>query len=125
MTILETSHLTKQYQMGKVTVSALDGVDFAVQQGEFVAIMGPSGSGKSTLMYMLGGLDQPTDGQVTLAGKKLSLLSDHNVTLVRRRNVGFVFQFYNLLPTLSAEENIALPLLIDGKRPRDYAAKLD
>jgi putative ABC transport system ATP-binding protein len=90
-----------------------------------VAIMGPSGSGKSTLMYMLGGLDKPTDGEVTLAGKKLSLLSDHNTTIVRRRNVGFVFQFYNLLPTLTAEENIALPMLIDGKRPKDYRAKLD
>ena len=125
MAILETSHLTKQYQMGKVTVNALDGVDFVVEKGEFVAIMGPSGSGKSTLMYMLGGLDKPSDGQVTLAGKKLSVLSDHNLTLVRRRNVGFVFQFYNLLPTLSAEENMALPLLIDGRRPQEYKARLD
>ena len=125
MAILETNHLTKQYQMGKVTVSALDSVDFVVEKGEFVAIMGPSGSGKSTLMYMLGGLDKPSEGEVTLAGKKLSLLSDHNTTIVRRRNVGFVFQFYNLLPTLSAEENIALPLLIDGKRPKEYRAKLD
>ena len=125
MAILETSHLTKQYQMGKVTVNALDGVDFTVQKGEFVAIMGPSGSGKSTLMYMLGGLDKPTDGEVMLAGKRLSILSDRNITIVRRRNVGFVFQFYNLLPTLSAEENIALPLLIDGKHPKEYQAKLD
>jgi putative ABC transport system ATP-binding protein len=125
MAILETDHLIKQYQMGKVTVNALDGVDFVVGKGEFVAIMGPSGSGKSTLMYMLGGLDKPTDGEVTLGGKKLSVLSDHNTTIVRRRNVGFVFQFYNLLPTLSAEENIALPLLIDGKHIKDYRAKLD
>jgi putative ABC transport system ATP-binding protein len=125
MAILETSHLIKQYQMGKVTVNALDGVDFNVAKGEFVAIMGPSGSGKSTLMYMLGGLDKPSDGEVTLGGKKLSVLSDHNTTLVRRRNIGFVFQFYNLLPTLSAEENIALPLLIDGKHIKDYRAKLD
>ena len=125
MPILETSHLTKQYQMGQVTVNALDDVDFVVGKGEFVAIMGPSGSGKSTLMYMLGGLDKPSDGEVTLADKKLSVLSDHNTTIVRRRNVGFVFQFYNLLPTLSAEENIALPLLIDGKRPKDYRVKLD
>jgi len=125
MAILETSQLTKQYQMGKVTVNALDGVDFTVEKGEFVAIMGPSGSGKSTLMYMLGGLDKPTNGEVTLGGKKLSLLSDHNTTIVRRRNVGFVFQFYNLLPTLTAEENIALPLLIDGKQPKSYRPKLD
>jgi putative ABC transport system ATP-binding protein len=87
--------------------------------------MGPSGSGKSTLMYMLGGLDKPSEGEVTLAGKRLSVLSDHNTTIVRRRNVGFIFQFYNLLPTLTAEENIALPLLIDGKRPKEYRAKLD
>jgi putative ABC transport system ATP-binding protein len=125
MAILETNRLTKQYQMGKVTVSALDGVDFVVEKGEFVAIMGPSGSGKSTLMYMLGGLDKPTDGEVLLAGKQLSVLSDHNTTIVRRRNVGFVFQFYNLLPTLTAEENIALPLLIDGKGPKQYRARLD
>src|SRR5512136_2935305 len=125
MAILETSHLTKQYHMGQVTVNALDDVDFVVEKSEFVAIMGPSGSGKSTLMYMLGGLDKPSEGEVTLAGKKLSLLSDRNTTIVRRRNVGFVFQFYNLLPTLSAEENIALPLLIDGKHPKEYRAKLD
>ncbi len=125
MAILETSNLTKQYQMGKVTVNALDGVDFVVGKGEFVAIMGPSGSGKSTLMYMLGGLDKPTDGEVTLAGRKLSVLSDRHLTLVRRRDVGFVFQFYNLLPTLTAEENIALPLLIDGKPPQSYRARLD
>jgi putative ABC transport system ATP-binding protein len=125
MAILETSHLTKQYQMGKVTVNALDSVDFVVEKGEFVAIMGPSGSGKSTLMYMLGGLDKPSDGEVTLAGKRLSVLSDHHTTIVRRRNVGFVFQFYNLLPTLTAEENIALPLLIDGKHPKEYRTKLD
>src|SRR4030042_106091 len=84
MAILETSHLIKQYQMGKVTVNALDGVDFNVSKGEFVAIMGPSGSGKSTLMYMLGGLDKPSDGEVTLAGKRLSGLSDHNPPLVTR-----------------------------------------
>ncbi len=125
MAILETSRLTKQYKMGQVIVNALDEVDFVVEKGEFVAIMGPSGSGKSTLMYMLGGLDRPSDGEVMLAGKRLSVLSDHNTTMVRRRHVGFVCQFYNLLPTLSAEENIALPLLIDGKAPKSYRAKLD
>src|SRR5512139_3442204 len=125
MAILETSHLTKHYQMGRVTVNALDEVDFVIEKGGFVAIMGPSGSGKSTLMYMLGGLDKPSDGQVTLAGKQLSVLSDRNLTLVRRRNVGFIFQFYNLLPTLTAEENIALPLLIDGRDVKQYQAKLD
>jgi len=111
--------------MGEVTVDALDGVGFTVEEGEFMAIMGPSGSGKSTLLHLLGGLDKPSDGQVTLAGQKISVLSDSEVTLIRRRNVGFVFQFYNLLPTLTVEENIALPLLIDGKRIKDYREKID
>lgn len=123
--ILETQGLGKQYQMGEVTVDALRGVDLAVRQGEFVAIMGPSGSGKSTLLHLLGGLDTPSDGQVTLAGKRLAHMSDDEVTIIRRRQVGFVFQFFNLLPTLSAAENVALPLLIDGKRLADYAARVD
>jgi putative ABC transport system ATP-binding protein len=111
--------------MGDVSVNALDAVDFAVEKGEFVAIMGPSGSGKSTLLHLLGGLDGASDGEVTLAGRPLSKLGDRDVTLVRRRNVGFIFQFYNLVPTLTAEENIALPLLIDGKRIDDQRAKID
>ena len=123
--ILETQGLSKQYQMGEVTVDALCGVDFQVRQGEFVAIMGPSGSGKSTLLHLLGGLDTPSDGEVTLGGRKLAHMSDDEVTIIRRRQVGFVFQFYNLLPTLSAAENVALPLLIDGKRLGDYAAWVD
>ena len=123
--ILETQGLSKQYQMGEVTVDALCGVNFQVRQGEFVAIMGPSGSGKSTLLHLLGGLDTPSDGEVTLGGRKLAHMSDDEVTIIRRRQVGFVFQFYNLLPTLSAAENVALPLLIDGKRLGDYAAWVD
>jgi putative ABC transport system ATP-binding protein len=115
MTILETQNLTKHYRMGEVTVAALDGVDFSVQKGEFIAIMGPSGSGKSTLLHLLGGLDAPTAGEVILAGQPLSKLSDDQITRFRRRKVGFIFQFYNLLPTLTATENIALPLLIDGQ----------
>jgi putative ABC transport system ATP-binding protein len=125
MAILEANDVSKQYQMGEVTVDALDGVDFVVEKGEFVAVMGPSGSGKSTLLHLLGGLDTTTDGEVTLGGRKLSVMSDKEVTLARRRNVGFVFQFYNLLPTLTAEENIALPLLIDGKKIREYQSKVD
>ena len=118
MPVLEAIGLKKLYQLGDHQVNALGGVDFVVEKGEFVAIMGPSGSGKSTLLHLLGGLDQPTDGDVTLAGQKLSLLSDKRATLVRRRNIGFVFQFFNLLPTLTAQENVALPLIIDGQNLR-------
>jgi putative ABC transport system ATP-binding protein len=110
--------------MGEQQVNALDGVNFIVQEGEFVAIMGPSGSGKSTLLHLIGGLDQPSHGEVTLAGQRLSLLKDKQITLLRRRNVGFVFQFFNLLPTLTAEENILLPVLIDGKNVRNYQERL-
>jgi len=123
--ILETQSLGKQYQMGEVTVNALQQVDFTVQQGEFVAIMGPSGSGKSTLLHLMGGLDTPSDGDITLGGKRLAHLSDDDITIIRRRQVGFIFQFFNLLPTLSAAENLALPLLIDGKHLEDYEPKVD
>ncbi len=115
MSVLATESLTKQYQMGEVTVNALDGVDFSVERGEFVAIMGPSGSGKSTLLHLLGGLDYPTAGEVYLNGEPLSKLSDDQITRLRRRKVGFIFQFYNLLPTLTTVENVALPLMIDGQ----------
>lgn len=125
MPVLEATGLHKSYQLGDHQVNALGGVNFAVEQNEFIAIMGPSGSGKSTLLHLLGGLDKPSDGEVTLAGQKLSLLSDKNLTLVRRRNVGFVFQFFNLLPTLSAQENIALPLIIDGQRMKEIQPRLE
>ncbi len=124
MSILQTHSLQKQYVMGQVTVNALRGVDFVVQPGEFVAVMGPSGSGKSTLLHLLGGLDAPSDGEVTLGGRRLAHMSDDEVTIIRRRQVGFIFQFFNLLPTLSAAENVALPLLIDGKRIEDYADRI-
>lgn len=125
MSVLIAESLRRQYQLGEHVVNALDGVDFSVTEGEFVGIMGPSGSGKSTLLHLLGGLDKPTDGEITLAGNKLSLLDDKETTLVRRHNVGFVFQFYNLLPTLTAEENILLPILIDGKDGKQYQERLD
>ncbi len=125
MTILQTTNLTKQYQMGEVTVDALRNVDFTVEPGAFVAIMGPSGSGKSTLLHLLGGLDSPSDGDISLGGRRLAHLTDDEITIVRRRQVGFIFQFFNLLPTLSAAENVALPLLLDGKRIEDYAARIN
>jgi putative ABC transport system ATP-binding protein len=123
--VLEARNLRKKYQMGEMEVQALGGLDFQVTKGEFVAIMGPSGSGKSTLLHLLGGLDVPTEGEVTLAGQRLSVLDDKQATLVRRHNIGFVFQFFNLLPTLTAEENIALPLVIDGKNLRQYQSQID
>lgn len=123
--VLVARELRKQYILGKHKVNALDGVEFLVKEGEFVAIMGPSGSGKSTLLHLIGGLDLPTDGEVLLANKPLSLMKDKTITLLRRRNVGFVFQFFNLLPTLSAEENIILPILIDGKNVKHYKERLE
>lgn len=122
--VVEAKSLAKRYQLGEHFVQALNDVDFVVKTGEFVAIMGPSGSGKSTLLNLLGGLDKPTEGVISLAGQQLSLLNDKEATLVRRHNVGFVFQFYNLLPILNAEENIMLPLLIGGQNPTDYQERL-
>jgi putative ABC transport system ATP-binding protein len=124
MPVLEAKALRKYYKLGQHKVEALSEVNFVVEKGEFVAIMGPSGSGKSTLLHLLGGLDRPSDGEIILAGQRLSVLNDKRVTLVRRHNIGFVFQFFNLLPTLTAEENISLPILIDGKDTRKYEARL-
>ena len=125
MAILEATQLWKRYKLGEHPVNALAGVDFAVERGDFVAIMGPSGSGKSTLLHLLGGLDRPSDGEIALAGLRLSVLDDDRATLARRHNVGFVFQFYNLLPTLTAEENITLPLIIDGQNPAKFRERVD
>ena len=121
MAILETENLKKYYGSGDTQVRALDGVDLAVENGEFVAIVGTSGSGKSTLLHMLGGLDRPTSGRVTVDGKDIFSLKDEALTIFRRRKIGFVFQSYNLVPVLSVYENIVLPLELDGRRPdRDY-----
>jgi len=124
MKVLQAERLEKQYVLGKHVVNALDGVSLEVEHGEFVGIMGPSGSGKSTLLHLLGGLDGPTSGNIILDGQNVSRLTDRQITYVRRRNVGFVFQFFNLVPTLSAEENILLPLIIDGKKQKEYQGQL-
>lgn len=125
MPVMEAISLRKRYLLGESEVNALSGVDFSVEEGEFVAIMGPSGSGKSTLLHLLGGLDKPSDGEITLAGMKLSLMNDRQITLARRHQVGFIFQFFNLVPTLIAEENILLPLIIDGRDPRQSKEYLE
>ena len=117
MNILETSALKKIYGSGETAVHALDGVDFTVQKGEFVAIVGMSGSGKSTLLHMLGGLDRPTSGSVTVDGKDIFSLKDEALTIFRRRKIGFVFQNYNLVPVLNVYENILLPIQLDGNTP--------
>jgi len=116
MSVLETRALTKTYGGGELRVEALRGVDLKVEQGEFLAIMGPSGSGKSTLLHLLGGVDAPSSGQVLLVGVDLAALSDDERTIIRRKRIGFIFQSFNLLPTLSAEENVSLPLELDGVR---------
>lgn len=121
MAILQTENLKKYYGSGDTQVRALDGVDLAVENGEFVAIVGTSGSGKSTLLHMLGGLDRPTSGRVTVDGKDIFSLKDEALTIFRRRKIGFVFQAYNLVPVLSVYENIVLPVELDGRRPdQDY-----
>ena len=116
MTILQTKALKKYYGSGETEVRALDGVDLSVENGEFVAIVGTSGSGKSTLLHMLGGLDRPTSGTVTVDGQELFALKDEELTIFRRRKIGFVFQSYNLVPVLSVYDNIVLPIQLDGGR---------
>ena len=114
--IVETSNLKKYYRLGENTVKALDGVNFRVQEQEFVAIIGKSGSGKSTLLHMLGGLDTPTSGQVRVDGKNIAGFGREELTIFRRRKVGFVFQSFNLVPDLTVYENVVLPIELDGRR---------
>jgi len=117
--MIALSEVHKVFRQGETEVRALAGVSLEVAAGEFVAVRGPSGSGKSTLLHLIGGLDVPSAGEIRIDGAALSRLSDDELTVFRRRKIGFVFQFFNLLPTLSAEENVALPLLLDGVRARD------
>ncbi len=125
MTILSTKDLKKIYESGENEVHALDGVNFQVEKGEFVAIVGTSGSGKSTLLHMLGGLDRPTSGSVMVDGKDIFSLKDEELTIFRRRKIGFVFQNYNLVPVLNVYENILLPVQLDGGSPdQPYIKKI-
>ena len=116
MIILETKALKKIYGQGEARVQALDGIDLTVEKGEFVAVVGTSGSGKSTFLNMIGGLDVPSEGEVMVDGKKLQDLSDDELTVFRRRKIGFIFQQYNLIPMLTVWENVILPLKLDGKK---------
>lgn len=125
MTIVKTEELTKVYGRGSTAVTALDSVSLSVAPGEFVAVMGPSGCGKSTLLHLIGGLDVPTSGRVLLDGRDLSGLSDNDLTELRRRRIGFVFQFYNLIPVLGAGENAALPLILDGVKPAEAQSRAE
>ena len=117
MNILQCENVTKTYKMGQTTVTALDGVDLAVEKGEFVAVVGASGSGKSTLLHMLGGVDRPTSGTIKIEDTDISTLSEKQLSVFRRRKVGLIYQFYNLIPTLDVRQNILLPVLLDGQKP--------
>ena len=122
---IEIKDLNKTYQLGEVPVEVLKKINVTIEQGEFSTIMGPSGSGKSTLLYLMGGLDKPTSGEILLNGTALSTLSDQEQSIMRRRQVGFVFQFYNLIPNLTVEDNILLPVLLDGKKVKHFRSQLD
>lgn len=117
MKILEVKNLCKTYGKGDTMVKALDNVSFSVEKGEFIAIVGPSGSGKSTLLHILGGVDVPTSGNVIIDKTDISQLNETDLAIFRRRQIGLVYQFYNLIPILTVEENLTLPLLLDGKKP--------
>ena len=116
MTVLEVIELTKRYGTGESEVIALDHVSFSVEKGEFVAIVGASGSGKSTLMNLIGGVDVPTSGSVRIDGQEIAKMNESELAIFRRRNIGMIYQFYNLIPTLTAEENIMLPWLLDQRK---------
>lgn len=122
---VEGRHIVKNFRLGDTVTEVLKDVSLRVMPGEFVSIMGPSGSGKSTLLYILGGLDTPTGGRVLLNGTDISSFGDEKMSVLRRRNIGFVFQFYNLIPNLNVEENIMLPLLLDGQKMERCTDRLD
>jgi putative ABC transport system ATP-binding protein len=123
--VIEISELSKTYKLGALEVDVLKDIDLEIEKGEFISIMGPSGSGKSTLLYLIGGLDKPSSGSIRISGKELSVMKDKDESIMRRRDIGFVFQFYNLIPNLNVEENVMLPILLDGKKMKDYRKKLN
>lgn len=123
--IITTIQLCKTFEMGEQIVPVLRNINISIQAGEFLSIMGPSGSGKSTLLYLMGGLDTPTSGTIYINGNNLAVMKDAATSILRRRELGFIFQFYNLIPNLNVEENILLPLMLDGKKAKDYRMKVD
>jgi putative ABC transport system ATP-binding protein len=123
--VVQVNDLFKSFKLGSEDVEILKDINLVINKGEFVSIMGPSGSGKSTLLYLLGGLDKPTSGSIKVNGKEMSALKDKDESKMRRSDIGFVFQFYNLIPNLNVEENIMLPILLDGKKMKDYKKRLN
>jgi putative ABC transport system ATP-binding protein len=123
--MISLRRVRKVFGHGDTAVCALGGVDLEIPTGQLVSVVGASGSGKSTLLHLLGGLDQPTEGEIVIGGTPISGMSDDEITIFRRRKIGFVFQFFNLLPTLTAEENVALPLLLDGRGWREIRPKVE
>jgi putative ABC transport system ATP-binding protein len=121
--LVQVQDLKKTYTRGAHQINALRGVNFGLDRGSFISIMGPSGSGKSTLLHMLGGLDRPTTGKVSIGGEAIETFGDEKLSLFRRRRIGFIFQFFNLLPALTALENVALPMLLDGNSLKNISAK--
>lgn len=123
--IIETKNMYKSFKLAKEKINILKNINLNIEKGQFVSIMGPSGCGKSTLLYLLGGLDNPSSGTVSILGKDYSSMKENQKSIMRRRDLGFVFQFYNLVPNLNIEDNILLPLLLDGKNPKHYEKKLN
>ena len=121
---IKVNNLCKNFKLGDVDIEGLKNINLSINKGEFVSIMGPSGSGKSTLLYLLGGLDKITSGNITIDGKELSSMTEEDQSALRRREIGFIFQFYNLIPNLNVEENVMLPVLLDGKKMKEYNKKL-
>lgn len=123
--IIKATHINKTFINGKLEVEVLKDISLTVEQGEFISIMGPSGSGKSTLLYLLGGLDEISGGEIIFNGKPINKMSDKEQSIMRRRKMGFVFQFYNLVPNLSVKDNVLLPVVLDGCNPKKYKDALD